>query len=153
MTTGYTKDDVKMHREGYGFTRTPAINVKFYGHIDPELVADRLGCSLPRAETCLQYAGETLAEMAEDFWDDIARDIFGDESLKVKVYSEGRSGGWLIVKGLPDIEYWDAIMLGKWRSLEVTLHNAIKVPDFDYVIDLIETNEWHVEPEEEGCCK
>ena len=152
MTTGYTKDDVKMHREGYGFTRTPAINVKFYGHIDPELVADRLGCSLPRAETCLQYAGETLAEMFWDDAEDIARDIFGDESLKV--YSEGRSGGWLIVKGLPDIEYWDAIMLGKWRSLEVRLQNEVKyIGEFDHVIDLIEANEWHVEPEEEGCCK
>ena len=29
MTTGYTKNDVEMHREGYGFTYTPAINVKY----------------------------------------------------------------------------------------------------------------------------
>ena len=153
MTTGYTKDDVEMHREGYGFTRTPAINVKYYGRgIDPDRVADRLGCSPQRAELCLEYAGETLCEMFWEDAEDTARDIFGDKSLKV--YSEGRSGGWLVVKGLPDIEYWDAIMLGKWRSLEVRLQNEVKyLGEFDYVIDLIETNEWHVEPEEEGCCK
>ena len=148
----YTKDDVEMHREGYGFTYTPAINVKYYGRgIDPEKVAEHLGCSLPRAETCLQSAGETLAEMFWEYAEEAARDIFGDKSLKV--YSEGRSGGWLVVKGLPDIEYWDAIMLGKWRSLEVRLQNEVKyLGEFDYVIDLIEANEWHVEPEDEGLC-
>ena len=148
----YTKDDVEMHREGYGYTRTPAINVKFYGYIDPDKVADRLGCSPERAETCLQYAGTTLADMFWDDAEDIARDIFGDKSLKV--YSEGRSGGWLVVKGLPDIEYWDAIILGKWRSLEVRLQNEVKyIGKFDHVIDLIEANEWHVEPEEGLCCR
>ena len=112
--------------------------------IDTDQVADRLGCSPQLARRALQYAGESLAEM---FWEDAeatARDIFGDKSLKV--YSEGRSGGWLVVEGLPDIEYWDAIMLGKWRSLEVRLQNEVKyIGEFDYVIDRIEANEWHVE--------
>ena len=45
-------------------------------------------------------------------------------------------------------------MLGKWHSLEVRLQNEVKyIGEFDHVIDLIEANEWHVELEEEGCCK
>lgn len=32
----------------------------------------------------------------------------------VKVYSEGRSGGWAIVDGLPPFDSWDAVMVAKW---------------------------------------
>ena len=31
--------------------------------------------------------------------------------------------------------------------------SAERIGGFDDIIDLIEANEWHVEPEEEGCCK
>ena len=136
------------------YTYTSAIDVRYYGQgIDPGQVAERLGCSLAQAETCLQYVGETLAERFWEDAEDTARDIFGDKSLTV--YSEGRSGGWLVVNGLPDIEYWDAIMLGKWRSLKVRLQNEIKhIGDFDDIIDLIEANGWHVELEDkELCCR
>lgn len=42
-----------------------------------------------------------------------AHEIFGKH---VKVWSEGRSGGWAVVEGLPDIEEWDAIMVSKWAK-------------------------------------
>ena len=40
-----------------------------------------------------------------------AEDIFGD---RAKVYSEGRSGGWASVHGLPPVESWDAIDVSRW---------------------------------------
>ena len=36
----------------------------------------------------------------------------------VQVYSEGRSGGWLVVSGLDDVESWDAIALGRWARFQ-----------------------------------
>lgn len=38
----------------------------------------------------------------------------GRKRYHVQVYSEGRQGGWCVVHGLPDIEEWDAIALGRW---------------------------------------
>lgn len=43
-----------------------------------------------------------------------AQEIF--DGYPVECYTEGRSGGWLVVQGLPDIEDWDAILLAKWRK-------------------------------------
>lgn len=52
----------------------------------------------------------------EDAWtaaETEAREIFGDS---VNVWQEGRSGGWLVVQGLPPVESWDAIMVSKWAT-------------------------------------
>lgn len=42
----------------------------------------------------------------------------GRKRYHVQVYSEGRSGGWCVVHGLPEIEEWDAIALGRWARFE-----------------------------------
>lgn len=55
----------------------------------------------------------------ESCWDDaqtVADEIWPERT--VKVWSEGRSGGWCVVHGLPDIEDWDAIALGRWARFE-----------------------------------
>jgi len=43
----------------------------------------------------------------------LAHDMFG---RNVKVWSAGRSGGWLVVEGLPPVETWDALATSKWAS-------------------------------------
>lgn len=48
---------------------------------------------------------EQLQEMADELWPDYSP----------KVWPEGRSGGWAVVEGLPDVDSWDAVMLAKWR--------------------------------------
>ena len=55
-------------------------------------------------------------EMEWDTAEDTARDVLCNN--RVKVWSEGRSGGWAVVDGLPDIDDWDAIMLARWRRFE-----------------------------------
>jgi hypothetical protein len=57
--------------------------------------------------TC-EYRWEDLQQEAEEIWPDNS----------VKVYSEGRSGGWAAVAGLSDVEDWDAIDLARWRRFE-----------------------------------
>lgn len=37
---------------------------------------------------------------------------------RVEVWQEGRSGGWAVVHGLPDVETWDAVLLARWRRFE-----------------------------------
>lgn len=51
----------------------------------------------------------------EDGWEQAGIDIqeiFGPDA---SVEGAGRSGGWLVAKGLPPVEEWNAIMLAKWR--------------------------------------
>lgn len=54
----------------------------------------------------------------------------------VQVYSDGRSGGWLVVHGLPDVETWDAIALGQWAKFNKLIRG---LADEGYPYDFI----WH----------
>jgi hypothetical protein len=49
--------------------------------------------------------------MAWEFAQTLADDTFG---AGAKVWSAGRSSGWCVVDGLPDVDSWDAIALGRW---------------------------------------
>jgi len=121
------KSEIEYHQLGYGYTRrVPAVNVKVYESISSgfkkwakdnpdkdarfteewiaEHVSDELG------ERHFQWA-------CEDGWEQLqqrAEEIYGKH---VKVYSEGRSGGWAYIHGMDtDVESWDAIEFGQWRS-------------------------------------
>lgn len=121
---GYSKEDVDQHPRGYGYGMVPAVNVK----TDPWSVDRHFG------KIAEEYDDPSFVEWAErqsdDFWngefefacevgwEDLqsdAEEIFGQG---VKVYSEGRSGGWAIVDGLKEFEDWDAVDLAKWRKFE-----------------------------------
>jgi hypothetical protein len=54
-----------------------------------------------------------------------------------KVYSDGRSGGWLVVHGLPDVETWDAIALGRWAKFNKMIRDLV---DEGYPYDFV----WHL---------
>jgi hypothetical protein len=120
----YPRDDVETH-DGY-----PAVNVKVYGDLSDGFKA--------YAKYAPADGGDYPAEFDEDwvranvsdkyldelFWDvcsfefemveQDAEEILGD----VKVSREGRSGGWAVVTGLPNLEDWDAVQLAKWRKFE-----------------------------------
>ena len=54
----------------------------------------------------------------------------------VTVWSAGRSGGWLVVQGLPDIDEWDAIAVGRWALFVKAIRCIV---DDQYPYDFI----WH----------
>jgi hypothetical protein len=62
---------------------------------------------------------------------------------KVTVDCQGRSGGWLVVLGLPPVEEWDAVMVSRWNKFQNDVRN-----DVDYqmgkeaMLEAIEANEW-----------
>jgi hypothetical protein len=137
---------MKMHRDGYGPAH-PAVNVKFYGSLDPQCVRERFGVPLKRAEEILQTVFE--AHQA-DFWDtvlQIAADTFGPGT---EVYSEGRSGGWAVVHGLPDDpEEWDETLVYNWERFERDVLALMRdLTSWDSIIETIEANDWAA-PEEQ----
>ncbi len=69
-------------------------------------------------------------------WREIAaRDAFEDAQADAdliwpdhhpRVEQGGRSGGWLEVAGLPPVDEWDAVMLGRWRRFERYVRAAVE---------------------------
>jgi hypothetical protein len=135
----YTKEDVRFHSDGFR-PSNPAVNVKVYASIDSVTLPLDLGSSYPVGHPELiehhksdpRFTHEWVRTRVSDdvldarFWQACesevefvigeAEDIFSDYSITVQ--QTGRMGGWLEVEGLPDLEDWDAVLLGKWRKFE-----------------------------------
>jgi hypothetical protein len=116
------KADVEMHSDGYGRGSVPAVNVKVYCWDFPSGV-DWSNVDAPEgftADWIVEHLSDEDVEhyftfACESAWEDLQSDaeyIFGDYNVTVE--SQGRSGGWAVVDGLPDFEEWDAVLLAKW---------------------------------------
>jgi len=119
----------------------PAVNVKWYGPRGiVDAIVDRFGCSESTAERAAEYAREAECER---FWEDaegIAREVLGDVSLRV--YSAGRSGGWLVVRGLPNVADWDAIAVSRWGRFASAARGEIDAISLNDMLDNIDANRW-----------
>lgn len=133
----YTRDDVQMHADNFRSAR-PAVNVKVYKSWDDRQTWEqfyREERDPEDADFTPEWVEEHVSEETLDrvFWQccewefeylegwatgsDCADDaLFPDD--RVKLWQEGRSGGWVVVDGLPDIEEWDAVRLARWRKFE-----------------------------------
>lgn len=141
----YTKANVKSHCE-YMRTGHPAVNVKVHTTPTTDDVVKRFKCSEAQAQRACEYC---FTSMQQSFWENaesMAQEIFPN----CKVYSEGRSGGWLVVHELPDVETWDAVMLAKWRRLEKLVQQEVKnACDENTWFESIEANKWYQEGAEQ----
>lgn len=143
----YTKQDVKFHSDGFRPSR-PAINIKAHHTPMPSEIAKRFGCSEPIAERAAEFAFNSACHSFFEGAEDYAREIFSGYSIEV--YQEGRSGGWLVIHGLPDFESWDAVLLGKWHKLEKYCHDNIAYQtSLEAFAESIEANRWNEEGAEE----
>jgi hypothetical protein len=141
MNKAYSREDIETHSEHYGKAR-PAVNVKVYRFPGLYKIMDKFECEEAEASRAGEYAFESACEL---FWNecaqDVADDVFGDE--RVKVYSEGRSGGWLVVDGLSSVESWDLMMINKWHSFETKIKKEIAFRTSEEMIfEDIAANEW-----------
>ena len=150
MTNRYTKQDVKL-RKGL-----PAVNVKvhkfpsataFLNHHDkttkPAYIEDWTS-EEERAEKALDIALEVTQEFFWDYWWKPASLYFPGHT--VSTYSDGRSNGWLVVKGLPEFNTWDAIMLRRWQLFEEEVRIDVDYLTSDEVMfDSIDANDWFEE--------
>lgn len=131
----YSKDDVDVHSDRFT-DPVPAVNVKvnLWGKNEAAGKAVEQDEQAPGFaawymdwleanesvywpfESSCEQGWERLQEDADTIWNEDGSNW--QYRYKVTVESQGRSGGWAVVRGLPDLEDWDAIMLAKWRKFE-----------------------------------
>jgi hypothetical protein len=144
----YSRDDVKTH---YGSDR-PAVNVKvrawpFWAGVDFDGIAGEEGApgfseAWIEAHLSPEHVDGVFWRTCENEWEQLAQDaaeVFGD--YRVTVEQDGRSGGWAVVRGLPDLGEWDAVLLGKWRRFERYARSiADGIPEL--MAETIAINQW-----------
>ncbi len=134
------KSEITLHAEHFRAAR-PAINVKQRGAFGPSIgaITDKFGCTDSDAQHALELAWDSAAR---SFWEQIGETV-AEIFPGCKAYSEGRSEGWLVVEGLPDVESWNGAMVAKWGKLVRIVREDIKYRSApDTVLEDIETNEW-----------
>jgi hypothetical protein len=132
-----TKEDIEFHSDGFRASK-PAVNVKVYQSFDNGLAVwlkdnpdedRRFNSEWIEEHMTDDQVSDIFWSTCEMRWDDLwdeAREIWGWDMVhtgpqgarqsRIKVYSEGRSGGWAIVDGIDtDVEGWDAIEFNKWK--------------------------------------
>lgn len=154
------------YHQGRSYSRDPMVNVKVrntpytpdgWATLARQIAADA-GADAPEVESFARYVvalweqearllGDTAWEIAiEQGWEALQRDAEECFGPGVKVYSEGRQGGWCVVEGLGDVEAWDAVALGKWaRFSKWARGQADGVPYA--MVDFLYHNPWTVQRE------
>ncbi len=142
------KTDVQTHAvNNYYGPQLPAVNVKCHGSGYGNEVQEKFNCTEEVTERALQWQWETACEMFWEYVQEWARECFG---TGVKVWSAGRSSGWAVVEGLPDLEDWDAIQLGKWTKFaKMCSREIVHLTSKEVVIEDIKANRWAEENSEQ----
>lgn len=150
MGKSYSRDDVQTHWD-HG-SSNPAVNIKchlwengnngdFTDAVLSDVAADTgndaadiISWWRAKDEEQIGSWGESeLSDLlntwqsaaAEDAFDDARTDAAEVFPQSVEIWQEGRSGGWLVVGGLPDLHDWDAIALGRWRRFEKMVRSLV----------------------------
>ena len=138
----YTKQDVQLHNARMHDPLTPAVNIKAYNLPGLYAIMDAAGIPAEEereAEERLNTAFEGICESFHEEWCDpaTAREYFPQHRFgSVRIYSAGRSGGWLEVHGLPALESWDAVDLAYWRRFETNVLRDVKYrTSLEYILD------------------
>jgi len=119
----FRKSDIDTHSQSYYGKEYPAINVKCYSRFGGNITAEELHCDETTLEKALEYAWDSSTSQ---FWDCVQDTVeYYFPKYSVKVYSAGRSSGWVTVEGLPEIESWDAILVSAWGRLENSIKKEI----------------------------
>lgn len=146
---------VTMHSDGYR-PGNPAINVKIRSYHTLDQARDTLvsrGVPDDVAELAVDQALDIHREWFWDGVDEIAKwelctnrhtervSHWGFTSAH-KIYQEGRSGGWLVVHGLPHPEEWTKAQRIRWGRFEDAIEREIEhYMDADHLLETIESNE------------
>jgi hypothetical protein len=122
----FKKSDIEFHSDGFGRERKPAVNVKVYESLDQGYAKWRADNADADPRFTVEWIEANLSDdtrehyftfACESGFEDAQNDAIEIWGKGVKVYSEGRSGGWAVVDGIDtDVASWDAIELGKWAK-------------------------------------
>ncbi len=157
----FRKDDITYHHTSwYGGGRVPAINVKvhnFGGRDAVDKLMAEYGVTEAQAERALEIVFEAHQR---DFWDYLAPEAV-EEIINpafngnFDAYSEGRSGGWLVVDGkrhdgritrhFDGVESWDAIKVSAWGRFVKRIEAEVAyLTSYDEIVATIDANEYLV---------
>lgn len=169
MPRRFRKDDVETYYDMGA--RHPAINVKCHRIEPTRgewiTAASDNGADLWEAIAFLQWVEEKEEESEEsynnllwslfgfasegerEFFDNCVTDPdYGRSTLlphgwnaNAKIYQAGRSGGWLLFDGLPDVETWDAIAVSAWGRIVAFARSLVDGIPYQ-VASLLFINEW-----------
>lgn len=151
----FRKSDIERHTDnGYG-TYYPAVNVKVHGRLglSTEEVMEKFGCTEEVAEKAIQFAFDSECESFWEYWQDTSgcfeNGLYGSPEYdyfpgyKVRVDCQGRSGGWLVVQGLPPVEDWDAVMVARWNKFQKAVKEDVAYKTSkEPLMEGIEANNW-----------
>jgi len=160
----YTRDDVQTHGTGYAGPSLPAVNIKVYGTLR-DAWSDFEREESPDEGFTLDWIEENLSDDTFDalFWNVCAAEFeylvayaTTDEDAifpaakygRLSIEQEGRSGGWAVVDGLPDVDEWDAILLARWRKFERIAREITEGVPFQMLASIY-LNHWEWERDEE----
>lgn len=122
----------------------PALNIKVYGDVTQALISKvENDCELPGfaswydleiannpdGQWC-QWAWDAACEQGYEMAVDAAGEIFGadygyQDHRMCRVWQTGRSGGWLYVADLPDLEEWTSKELSLWEDFSTACENLV----------------------------
>jgi hypothetical protein len=131
----------------------PAVNIKVYGLQYTNDIVEKFGCSETQASNALQYAFETEQENFYDYWCEGKAINKYFKGRKVKAHQVGRSGGHLVVEGLPeyDEKKWSEKLVNQWYKFEIDVDEDIKHrTSLENLTDLIEMNRWYEDKSDKG---
>jgi len=117
-------------------------------------VVDKFACTKAQAENALGFAFDAACRAFWEYWQDTTGDcengLSGSKEYAyfpghdVTVHCEGRSGGWLIVNGLPEVCEWDAILVSRWNKFQKAVKDDVAYRmGKDVLLEDIAANEWH----------
>lgn len=100
-----------------------------------------------RAEEFAYVYGAVCEDLFE-FGEERAREAFQPLGYDVKVWSSGRSSGWIVLDGLPDVEDWSPELRAAWEQFAKECEETLA--DIPYrVVWSLRANVWETEKEAE----
>jgi hypothetical protein len=139
------KENIDIYQERY-LDAKPSINVKVgYRKFAPGITPETLDCDEGTFEKAMEFAFETAQER---FWDEAQ--AIADKHLSragymaVKVHAAGRSGGHLVVAGMPTVDTWDALTVSAWGRFVQEIEDNIEYHcTSDMILEDIFSNRWN----------
>jgi len=123
----FSKADIQFHRDNPARHSHPAVNVKVRRFPTVSMVQEEWpGTDEKTAEKALEFVLENACDLFwEDYTDAENFSFYFPNYPNIKVYSEGRSSGWLVVHGLPEVSEWDAILVSAWGRFVQSIEKDI----------------------------
>lgn len=129
-------ESVTMRHSDVKHEALPAVNIKVHYHVDPTTIKPDSDMPDPDFPAWLRERWEGMGNDERESWYqdactlgvesmiEDAQNIFRDDacalgvpSHNVEVWQEGRSGGWLVIQGLPGyVPDWDATLRTAWTA-------------------------------------